>query len=115
MYHQVYRQLNIGSAKVSDAEAGSVRHHLLDVADPTDPDEIFSAKTFADLATKAIEVCHLKAYSKLIVVHVLQQKTNEDSVVTALTESYPASSVFRHCWVRCSLTPSRCRLTDGTF
>ncbi len=47
--------MNIGSAKVSESEARSVKHHLLDVVD-TDPDLIFSAKTFVDLAEEAIQV-----------------------------------------------------------
>jgi len=41
---QVYRGLNIGTAKVRDSERRGVPHHLLDVADP---DEVFSAGEYA--------------------------------------------------------------------
>jgi tRNA dimethylallyltransferase len=44
---QVYRGLDIGTAKATAAERARVPHHLLDVADP---DEDFSAARFAELA-----------------------------------------------------------------
>ncbi|MBI5478037.1 MAG: tRNA (adenosine(37)-N6)-dimethylallyltransferase MiaA [Deltaproteobacteria bacterium] len=47
---QVYRGLDIGTAKPSAAERSRVPHHLLDVADP---DEDFSAARFAELADVA--------------------------------------------------------------
>ncbi len=34
---QVYRELNIGTAKPTAAERARVPHHLVDVADPTEP------------------------------------------------------------------------------
>ncbi len=34
---QVYRELNIGTAKPTDAERALVPHHLIDVVDPPDP------------------------------------------------------------------------------
>lgn len=48
---QVYRGLDIGSAKVSRAEQRAVPHHLIDVADP---DEAFSAADYARLARGAL-------------------------------------------------------------
>ena len=48
---QVYRGLDIGSAKPTLAERRGVRHHLIDVADPT---EDFSAAHYARLARVAI-------------------------------------------------------------
>jgi tRNA dimethylallyltransferase len=47
---QVYRGLDIGTAKPSVAEQGSVRHHLIDVAELTEP---FDAARFVALAQKA--------------------------------------------------------------
>jgi tRNA dimethylallyltransferase len=47
---QVYRGLDIGTAKPDPAERARVPHHLLDVADP---DEDFSAARFAALADAA--------------------------------------------------------------
>ena len=48
---QVYRGLDIGSAKPSAAEQARVRHHLIDVADP---DQGFSAARYAELARAAL-------------------------------------------------------------
>ena len=49
---QVYRGLDIGTAKPSAAEQGQVRHHLIDVLDP---DEIYSAGDFSRRGRSAIE------------------------------------------------------------
>jgi tRNA dimethylallyltransferase len=48
---QVYRGLDIGSAKPTAEERADVPHHLLDVADP---DEAFSAAAYARLARAAL-------------------------------------------------------------
>jgi tRNA dimethylallyltransferase len=49
---QVYRGFDIGTAKPSAEELAEVRHHLIDVADPS---EDFSAARFQALADAAIE------------------------------------------------------------
>lgn len=49
---QVYRGLDVGTAKPSAADRRQVRHHLIDILSP---DERFSAGRFARLATSAIE------------------------------------------------------------
>ena len=51
---QVYRRMNIGTAKPTEEEMAEVRHHLIDVAEPTDS---FSAADYVSLAVKAIEDC----------------------------------------------------------
>jgi len=48
---QVYRGLDIGSAKPTPSERAEVRHHLVDVADPGEP---FSAAAYARLARAAL-------------------------------------------------------------
>src|SRR4051812_41200252 len=48
---QVYRGLDIGTAKPSAAERARVRHHLIDVVDITEP---FDAAQFVRLATAAV-------------------------------------------------------------
>jgi tRNA dimethylallyltransferase len=48
---QVYRSFDIGTAKPSAAELAEVRHHLIDVAEPS---EDFSAARFQALADAAI-------------------------------------------------------------
>lgn len=49
---QIYRLMDIGTAKPTPAEQGRVRHHLLDVAWP---DEVFNAARFSALAVAAID------------------------------------------------------------
>ena len=48
---QVYRAMDIGSAKITKGEMLGVPHHLLDVADPT---EAFDAARYQELAKEAI-------------------------------------------------------------
>lgn len=48
---QVYRGMDIGTGKVTAAELGGVRHHLIDVADPDEP---FDAAAYVRLADAAI-------------------------------------------------------------
>ncbi len=49
---QIYRGLDIGSAKPTPEETARARHHLVDVADP---DEEFDAARFVQLADRAIK------------------------------------------------------------
>jgi len=41
---QVYRQMDIGTAKVSDAEMEQVKHHLINICDPTENFHVFDFK-----------------------------------------------------------------------
>ena len=52
---QVYRYMNIGTGKPSEAERSLVPHHVIDVADP---DEEFNAAIYRQLAGDAIERIH---------------------------------------------------------
>lgn len=52
---QVYRGLDIGTAKPSAGELARVQHHLIDVADPR---ESFSAARFLELAKPAVREIH---------------------------------------------------------
>ncbi len=49
---QIYRRMDIGTAKVSPEEARGVPHHMVDVADP---DEDFSVSRWVDMAAAACE------------------------------------------------------------
>lgn len=49
---QVYRGMNIGTAKPTVEERKGVRHHLIDVVDPN---EEFNAAIYRSLAAKAVE------------------------------------------------------------
>src|ERR1700674_3826916 len=48
---QVYRHMDIGTAKPTAAEQASLPHHLIDVVDPDDP---FGLASWLDLANEAL-------------------------------------------------------------
>lgn len=49
---QVYRELNIGTAKITEKEMNNITHHLLDIKDPT---EGFSVAEYQKLVREKIE------------------------------------------------------------
>ena len=49
---QVYRKMDIGTAKIMPEEMDGVPHHLIDVLDPKEP---FNVVLFKELATKAMD------------------------------------------------------------
>jgi tRNA dimethylallyltransferase len=60
---QIYRKMDIGTAKPSLDEMGEVPHHLIDVADIS---EVFSAARFVELASAAIEDIHSRGKMPII-------------------------------------------------
>ncbi len=62
---QIYRGMDIGSAKPTVAEQGGVVHHLLDVADIDGPK--FSAAQYQHLARAAIDAIHSQGQLPLVV------------------------------------------------
>ncbi len=61
---QVYRGLDIGTAKPSAAERALVPHHLIDVCKVGD---VFDAKQFVELASQAISEIHSRGKLALVV------------------------------------------------
>ena len=61
---QVYRYMDIGTAKATLEEQRIVPHHLIDVVDP---DEKFSVADFADLAHRRIQEIHRRGHLPLVV------------------------------------------------
>lgn len=61
---QVYRRMNIGTAKATAEERRLVPHRLIDVAEPS---ESFTAARFADLADAAIAGIHANGRRPLVV------------------------------------------------
>ena len=49
---QIYRHMDVGSAKVTKAEMDGIPHHLIDVLDP---EEAFNVVVFQDMAKKAMK------------------------------------------------------------
>ncbi len=61
---QVYRYMEIGTAKPTQEERALVPHHLLDVADPDEP---FDAARYAELARPVIESLQNRGKMPLVV------------------------------------------------
>jgi tRNA dimethylallyltransferase len=61
---QVYRYMNIGTAKPTPEQRAAVPHHLLDVVNP---DEAFNAVDFQRLAAEAVEAIHVRGRLPLVV------------------------------------------------
>jgi tRNA dimethylallyltransferase len=61
---QVYRHMDVGTAKPSAEQVSRVRHHLIDVVDP---DESFSAAVFRTMAERVILDLHNKGVPVFVV------------------------------------------------
>jgi tRNA dimethylallyltransferase len=61
---QVYRGLDIGTAKPTPAERTAIPHHLLDVADVG---EVFDVKKYVTLAEQAVAGIHRRGKTALVV------------------------------------------------
>lgn len=61
---QIYRGLNIGSAKITHEESEGITHHLIDIKNP---DETYSVKEFQTLARKLIKAISAKGKLPIIV------------------------------------------------
>ena len=61
---QLYRGMDIGTAKLSEAEQGGVRHHLLDLLDVLDT---ASVAEFQGWARNAIHECHQRGVIPIVV------------------------------------------------
>ena len=60
---QVYRGMDIGSAKITEEEKCGIKHYLIDVLDPT---EDFNVSLFKDMAKKAIDEIYKKGMIPII-------------------------------------------------
>jgi tRNA dimethylallyltransferase len=90
---QVYRWLDVGTAKASDAERRRVAHHLLDIVDP---DEEFTAADFARLGREAISRIHRRGRLPLLVGGTgLYLRTLTEGLVAAPAAD-PALRSFLH-------------------
>jgi tRNA dimethylallyltransferase len=61
---QIYRGMDIGTAKPSKKELSLVKHHMIDIIGPT---EAYSAGQYIDAATKIIEGLHKKGRIPIVV------------------------------------------------
>jgi tRNA dimethylallyltransferase len=75
---QVYKYMNIGTAKISEIEAQGVTHYLLDVVNPDQP---FNLAEYKKLAEVAIEKIHKKNKLPFLV-------GGTGLYISAITENY---------------------------
>lgn len=61
---QIYRGMDIGTAKPTAAEMDGVPHHMLDVADPREP---FSVARYQEMAEETIGAIHRRGHRALLV------------------------------------------------
>jgi tRNA dimethylallyltransferase len=61
---QVYRYMDIGTAKPTSAERAAAAHHLIDVVDPDEP---FDAARYAALARETVAALHRRGRVPLVV------------------------------------------------
>lgn len=61
---QVYRQMDIGTAKISKDEMEGIPHHLIDIHDPDDP---YSVAEFQEQSRRLIEEIHARGKIPFIV------------------------------------------------
>lgn len=61
---QVYRHMDIGSAKINEEEMQGVRHYLIDVLDP---DEAFDVTVFQQMAKSAMEEIYGRGHIPILV------------------------------------------------
>jgi tRNA dimethylallyltransferase len=59
-----YRGMDVGTAKPSAEDRARVRHHLIDVADPTEP---FSVARYQELAVRTLRVIEAEGWVPLLV------------------------------------------------
>ncbi len=61
---QIYRGMNVGTAKPTQEEMDGIPHHMLDVADP---DEAFSVARYQEMAEECIADIHARGKRALLV------------------------------------------------
>jgi tRNA dimethylallyltransferase len=87
---QLYKHLDIGTAKPSPIERGAIPHHLIDIADP---DEEFNAGRFRALARDVIRELHSRGKKVILVGGTyLYIKL----LLSGLIEDIPADTTIRN-------------------
>ena len=61
---QVYKKMNIGTAKIMPEEMDGIKHYLIDVLEPS---EAFNVYTFKEMANKAVKEIYAKGKVPIIV------------------------------------------------
>ena len=86
---QVYRHMDIGTAKPSPADRARVRHHLVDVVDPA---EQFGLASYLDLAKRSITNTSISGKIPILVGGTGQyiDVSLQEALITYYTDAHPA-------------------------
>jgi len=100
---QIYRHMEIGSAKPDARERAMARHHMVDIVDP---DEDFDAARFAGMADRVIDDLHKQGKTAIVaggtgfylkaLLHGLFRGRAADPEVVARLEAEAAEGVDLH-------------------
>ncbi len=86
---QVYKYMNIGTAKSTTAEMGGIKHHMIDVLLP---DDEFSVAVFKEMSIKCIQEVHKKGKIPILVggtgFYINAVLYNNDFTETTVCEEY---------------------------
>ena len=99
--YQIYKHMDIGTAKPTAGELRRYTHHLVDIAEPDEP---YSAALFCQMARKAISDVAAKGNIPILV-------GGTGLYVQALLEGYSfdSSGATRHCGRRPESALPHCR------
>jgi tRNA dimethylallyltransferase len=61
---QIYRYMDIGTAKPTPSEQAKIRHHMIDIVDPDHP---YDAVKYAQMAREKISQIHSKGFAPFVV------------------------------------------------
>ena len=90
---QIYREMDIGTAKATPQQRQAIPHHLIDVVSP---DETLSASEYQDRALQAIDDIHARGKLPFLVGGTGQY-------LTMVTEGWSPPSVVPHAALRAEL------------
>ena len=77
---QIYRGMNIGTAKPDDTERRGIPHHLMDIVSPTDPDGYSCADYVRDARAAVEDVLALAARPDVDVTYVSGEQIAEGAL-----------------------------------
>lgn len=89
---QVYRRMDIGTAKPTAAERARVRHHVIDVVEPS---ETFSAARYVELAEAAIAGMNSRLPTGVPILAVGGTSLYLKALIEGLFEGPPADPAIR--------------------
>jgi len=93
---QIYKEMNIGTAKITQEEMDGVKHHLIDIISPN---ESFNALSFKNHANKAINEIYLRNhipiltggtgfYIQAVTKDIDFEEENENDIRKEITDFY---------------------------